>query len=179
MILLAVIGAAHGIRGAVKVKTFTQTPKSIFAYGPLRDEKGEEYSLKFLRPAPSDCVIATIEGVKDRTQAEALLGTKLYVERNQLPDLMEEEFYHSDLIGMKVHDLEGQGLGRVKAISNFGAGDFLEIVDANYHLYTIPFTRVAVPFIRLPTKDSEGGIQIDRSFLLDSATSREISEEEG
>jgi 16S rRNA processing protein RimM len=179
MILLAVIGAAYGIRGAIKVKTFTQTPKSIFAYGSLRDEKGKGYSLKFLRPAPPDCVIATIEGVADRTQAEALLGTKLYVERDQLPDLMEDEFYHSDLIGMKVYDLKGQDLGHLKAISNFGAGDFLEIVDADYHLYTVPFTRAAVPFIRLPTKESEGGIQIDGSFLLDSATLRETGEEEG
>ncbi len=178
MILLAVIGAAHGIQGAVKVKTFTQTPKSILTYGALRDEKGKEYSLKFVRLAPPDCVIVTVEGIRDRNQAEALRGTKLYVERSQLPDLPSEEFYHSDLIGMKVCDLEGQDVGHVKAISNFGAGDFLEIIDANYHLYTIPFTRLAVPFIRLPAKESEGGIQIDRDFLLDSATVRETGGEE-
>ena len=147
-------------------------------YGALQDEQGKEYSLKFLRLAPPDCVIVTIEGVEDRTQAEALRGIKLYVERNQLPDLVEEEFYHSDLIGLKVHDLEDQDVGHVKAISNFGAGDFLEIVAANYHLYTIPFTRVAVPIIRLATKESEGGIQVDRSFLLDSATLRETGGEE-
>jgi 16S rRNA processing protein RimM len=178
MILLAVIGSAHGIRGAVKVKTFTQSPRSVLNYGALRDETGKEYILKFLRLAPPDCLIVTIEGVKDRTQAEALRGAKLYVERDQLPDLVEEEFYHSDLIGMFVHDLEGQEIGHLKAISNFGAGDFLEIVDAAYHLYTIPFTKVAVPFIQLPTKESEGVIQIDRSFLLDSTIPPETEGED-
>jgi 16S rRNA processing protein RimM len=178
MILLAVIGSAHGIRGAVKVKTFTENPRSILSYGALRDETGKEYSLKFLRLAPPDCLIVTIEGVGDRTQAETMRGTKLYVERDQLPDLVEEEFYHSDLIGLMVHDLAGQEIGRLKAISNFGAGDFLEIVDATYHLYTIPFTKVAVPSIQLPTKESEGVIQIDRSFLLDSTLSQETDGED-
>ena len=178
MILLAIIGSAHGIRGAVKIKTFTENPSNILSYGALRDETGKEYSLKFLRLAPPDCLIVTIAGVADRTKAETLRGTKLYVERDQLPDLVEEEFYHSDLIGMIVHDLAGQEVGHVKAISNFGAGDFLEIVDATYHLYTIPFTQVAVPLIQLPTKELEGVIQIDRSFLLDSTISQETDGED-
>jgi 16S rRNA processing protein RimM len=177
MILLAVIGSAHGVRGAVKVKTFTENPRSILSYGALRDETGKEYSLKFLRLAPPDCLIVTIEGVGDRTQAETVRGTKLYVERDQLPDLVEEEFYHSDLVGMPVHDLTGQEVGHVKAISNFGAGDFLEIVDATYHLYTIPFTKIAVPSIQLATKELKGVIQIDRSFLLDSTAPRETDGE--
>lgn len=172
MILLAVIAAAHGIQGAVKVKTFTQSPKNILAYGPLRDEKGRQYPLKLVRVLPPDSLIVAIEGVKDRNQAEALRGTKLYVERGQLPDLIEEEFYHSDLIGMAVQDLEGQDIGQVRAVSNFGAGDFLEIIDSNSHLYTIPFTRDAVPIIRLPKNGVDGGIQIDRRFLLDSTLSQ-------
>ncbi len=178
MILLAVIGSAHGIQGAVKVKTFTQSPRSILTYGTLRDEKGQEFSLKFLRLAPPDCLIVTIDGVGNRNQAEALRGTKLYVERAQLPDLPEEEFYHTDLIGLVVQDLEGQDIGHLRAINNFGAGDFLEIVGPDYHLYTISFTRVAVPLIRLPTKESAGCIQIDRAFLLDSITAQETSGEE-
>ncbi len=178
MILLAVIGSAHGIQGAVKVKTFTQSPKSILTYGALRDEKGQEFSLKFLRLAPPDCLIVTIKGIENRNKAEALRGTKLYVERNQLPDLPEEEFYHTDLIGLMVQDLEGQDIGRLRAISNFGAGDFLETIGSDYHLYTIPFTRVAVPIIRLPTQESAGCIQIDRVFLLDSTTAQEMNGEE-
>jgi len=112
----------------------------------------------------------TIKGVEDRNQAEALRGTKLYVERGQLPDLPSDEFYHSDLLGLPVQDLEGQTIGSARALSNFGAGDFLEIVDSAHHIYTIPFTRKAVPIIRLPEKGQDGGIQIDRQFLLDSTT---------
>ena len=175
MILLAVIAAAHGIRGAVKVKTFTQNPANILAYGPLRDEKGRDYSLKLVREVSSHSLIMTIEGVDDRNQAEALRGTKLYVERRQLPDLIEEEFYHRDLMGLNVQDLEGQDIGKVCAVSNFGAGDFLEIIDSDHHLYTIPFTRKAVPLIQLPEKGRDGRIQIDRQFLLDS-TSRQSEE---
>lgn len=172
MILLAVIAAAHGIQGAVKVKTFTQSPKNILAYGPLQDEKGRLYPLRFVREVLPDSLIVSIEGVNDRNQAESLRGTQLYVERAQLPDLIEEEFYHSDLMDLPVQDLEGREVGRVRAVSNFGAGDFLEIIDSDHHLYTIPFTREAVPVIQLAGKGLNGSIQIDRRFLLDSAISQ-------
>ncbi|MBX9804739.1 MAG: ribosome maturation factor RimM [Alphaproteobacteria bacterium] len=168
MILLAVIATAHGIRGAVKVKTFTQNPENIFTYGALKDEKGRTYQLKLVRLLSSDSLIASVEGIVDRNQAEALRGTKLYIERLQLPDLVEEEFYHSDLIGLKVLDLEGQDVGYVQAIGNYGAGDYIEILDESHHLFTIPFTREAVPIVRLPKGDEEGGLQVDRRFLLDS-----------
>lgn len=170
MILLAIIASAHGIKGAVKVKTFTQNAGNIFSYGPLRDEKGVKFSLTLVREVSPDTLIMTIKGVEDRNQAEALRGTKLYVERSQLPDLPSDEFYHSDLLGLEVQDLEGQTIGSVRALNNFGAGDFLEIVDSAYHIYTIPFTRKAVPIIKLPEKDKDGVIQIDRQFLLDSTT---------
>lgn len=168
MILLAVIAQAHGIRGDVKVKTFTQDPANIVAYGPLHDEQGREYSLKLIRVSSGDSLIASIKGVSDRNQAEALRGTKLYIERSQLPDLIEEEFYHSDLIGLEVQDLEGQDIGRVSAVSNYGAGDFLEIIDSNYHLYTISFTRQAVPIVQLPGNGRDGIIKVDRQYLLES-----------
>lgn len=172
MILLATIATAHGIQGAVKVKTFTQNPENIFAYGVLKDEKSQVYPLKLMRVVPPDSVIVTIEGIKDRNQAEALRGTKLYVERDQLPDLVEEEFYHSDLMGLAVQDLEGQDIGQVRAVLNFGAGDFLEIMGAEGHLYTIPFTREAVPVIRLPKRGCDGSVQIDHRLLLDLAQSQ-------
>lgn len=167
MVLLGVIVAAHGIQGAVKVKAFTQSPQNVLAYGALQDEKGQKYPLKFVRLALPDGFIATVEGIKDRNQAEALRGTRLYVERENLPDLSEEEFYHSDLIGLPVQDLEGQEVGHVKAVSNFGAGDFIEIMNAASHLYTIPFTRQAVPGVQLPKKGVGGSLQIDPTFLLD------------
>jgi 16S rRNA processing protein RimM len=166
MILLAVIGAAHGIQGAVKIKTFTQSPENILAYGALRDEKGYEYLLKLVRIVVPDSVIVRVEGIHNRNEAEALRGTKLYVERTQLPDLVEEEFYHSDLTGLAVQDLEGKAIGQVRAVSNFGAGDFLEIIGVGGHLYTISFTREAVPLVRLSKNGAEGYIQVDHRFLL-------------
>jgi 16S rRNA processing protein RimM len=171
MILLAIIGAAHGIKGAVKVKAFTHIPTNILDYGPLQDEKGQKYILKLVRVASPDSLIMTVKGVEDRNQAEALRGIKLYVNRDQLPDPQEEEFYHSDLVGLKAQDLQGNAIGHVKAVSNFGAGDFLELVDSNHHLYTIPFTKEAVPLIQLTKSGIEGHVQVDRRFLLDSTAS--------
>lgn len=173
MILLAIIGAAHGIKGDVKVKTFTADPTNIMAYGPLRDEKGIIYSLKLIKVTAPDTVIVTIKGIADRNQAEALRGIKLYVDREQLPDLPEEEFYHSDLLGMVVEDLEGNEIGHVSAVNNFGAGDFIELIDSHQHLFTIPFTKEAIPHIQVPTAGIEGKMVIDRRFLLDSTASRE------
>lgn len=169
MILLAVVTSAHGIQGAVKVKTFTEKPESIFSYGQLQDEGGRAYALKLVRRVSEDSLIATIENVRDRSQAEALRGLKLYVERDQLPLPPEEEFYHMDLIGLLVRTLEGDDIGHVRQVNNFGAGDFLEIVSADHHVYTVPFTREAVPVIRLPDKEEGGMIQIDSQFLLDAA----------
>jgi 16S rRNA processing protein RimM len=168
MILLAVIVAAHGIQGAVKLKAFCQDPANINAYGPLRDEAGKEYQLKLVRVISQDSLIVTMDGIHDRNQAENLRGTKLYIDRNQLPTLVEDEFYHSDLIGLIVQDLQGTTVGRVCAVSNHGAGDFLEIMDDAHHLYTVPFTKVAVPIIQLPEGDKDGCVKIDRHFLLDN-----------
>jgi 16S rRNA processing protein RimM len=172
VILLAVVASAHGIQGAVKIKTFTEKPESIFSYGKLQDERGHQYALKLIRLVSENSLIARIEGVEDRSQAESLKGVKLYVERNQLPHLPEEEFYHADLFGLPVQTLEGDTIGHVRNISNFGAGDFLEIISTDYRVYTIPFTREAVPVIQLPEKGREGVIQVDGRFLLDAAHSQ-------
>ena len=168
MILLAIIASAHGIQGAVKVKTFTQVPTNIFDYGPLRNEKGQTFSLKLVREVSANSLIMKIDGITDRNQAESLRGTKLFVERHRLPDLPEEEFYYSDLIGLSVKDLNGDLIGVLDALGNYGAGDFLEISAADHHIYTIPFTREAVPIIRLPEEDKDGEVRVDRQFLLDS-----------
>ncbi|MBM3467929.1 MAG: 16S rRNA processing protein RimM [Alphaproteobacteria bacterium] len=171
MILLAVIGAAHGIQGAVKVKTFSHHPENIFSYGVLQDEKGKHYTLKLVRPQSADCLIVKIEGINSRTEAEGLRGTKLYVDRSQLPALGEEEFYESDLIGLVVKDLEGKEIGHIKAFGDFGAGSFLEIIDMKGRLLTLPFTQEAVPIISMPTEktpneNTKGFICIDPNFLM-------------
>jgi 16S rRNA processing protein RimM len=154
---LGVIGAAHGVRGALRVKTFTQTPHDFAAYGPLTDEKGERvFVVTSCRPAKAGVHI-TLEGVNDRTAAEALKNTALYVARDKLPTLDDaDDFYHSDLIGLDVRDGVGAQIGQVLACHNFGAGDLLEIQFADSHAASFggktafyAFTKAVIPEVNL------------------------------
>jgi 16S rRNA processing protein RimM len=149
MVCVGVVLAAHGLRGEVKVKTFTEDPASIAAYGELADAKGRRYRLTRARAVPGG-VVAAMAGVNDRGLAEALRGTRLFVERARLPATAEDEFYHADLIGMTAQDADGAELGRVVAVHNFGAGDILEIAVAGAgETSMIPFTRECVPVVDL------------------------------
>jgi 16S rRNA processing protein RimM len=146
-VLMAVIGAAHGIKGEVRVKTFTGDPMALANYGLLHASDGRSFELLGLRPQ-GNIVVARLKGVGDRSAAEALNGTELFVERAALPDkLEEEEFYHADLVGMDVLDESGNRLGKVTAIQNFGAGDILEVKGPGSDGTLIPFTKAAVPSI--------------------------------
>jgi 16S rRNA processing protein RimM len=144
---LGVIGAAHGVRGAMKVKTFTQTPQDLAAYGPLTDEKGERVFVIESCKADKQGARVTLAGVKDRDAAQKLTGTSLYVARAKLPSLeAADDFYYADLIGLQVRDEAGAASGVVAAVHNFGAGDLLEITGddgAGYY----PFTKRVVPHI--------------------------------
>lgn len=161
LLCLGVIGAAHGVRGAVRVKTFTQTPQDLAAYGPLTDEKGERvFVVTSCRAAKAGAHI-TLQGVSDRDAAEALKNTGLYVARDKLPSLDDEDdFYHSDLVGLAVRDSDGAQMGRVLACHNFGAGDLLEIRFTKAYCEThalnqiggtafYPFTKLVVPQVNL------------------------------
>lgn len=144
-ICLGAIVAAHGVKGAVKVACFTSEPEAITAYGPLTDESGKtQYKLQLIGPTKGG-VLARVAGVGDRNAAEALKGTRLYVERKALPKTDEEEFYHADLIGLAARWEDGAALGRVLAVHNFGAGDMLEIAREGASSLMVPFTREAVP----------------------------------
>lgn len=144
-ILMAVIGAAHGLRGEVRVKTFTGDPLALGDYGPLRTQDGRVFTVAELRPGKT-VVVARFAEVRDRNSAEALTGTELFVEREALPgDLEEDEFYHADLIGLKARDAAGTVLGRIAAIHDFGGGDVIELRLADGASAMIPFTREAVP----------------------------------
>lgn len=146
---LAVIGAAQGIKGAVRVKTFTGDPMAIADYGPLYDETGRRFDILDLRPHNS-MLVARFEGVSDRTAAEALNGTALFVDRTALPgDLDEEEFYHADLVGLDAVDREGATVGTVKAVLNYGGGDILDITRPGGGSVLVPFTKAAVPSVDL------------------------------
>ena len=126
-ILLGRITDAHGIRGDVIVHSYAEVAEDIAAYGPLSDKAGTRtFALKIVRVTPKG-VVAHIKGLTDRNAAEALKGTELYVARDKLPKTAEDEFYHSDLIGLMAFSPDGNQIGRVVSVQNFGAGELIEI----------------------------------------------------
>lgn len=144
-VLLAAIAGAHGVRGLVKLKTFTEAPENVAAYGPLSDEAGRSYKLTLKGKAKGD-LLAAIDGVTDRDAAQALKGTRLYVDRDALPPTEDDdEFYLADLIGLEAQAPDGRGLGRVVNVANHGAGDILEIEPRDGAAFLVPFTKEAVP----------------------------------
>lgn len=150
-ILLGQIGAAHGIKGEVRIATHTQDPLAIGTYGPLdTDKPGVTITLSRLR-LRKNVVVAHIKGIADRNAAEALNGTNLYIDRAKLPDTEDEDdFYHADLIGLEARLESGVVIGKVSAIPNFGAGDLIEIRDPQSgDTYLYPFTKAVVPTIRI------------------------------
>ncbi len=148
-ILIARIGAAHGIRGEVRVKSFGDDPLSFADYGPLETADGRRLTVASARLQKS-VVVTRFKGVDDRNAAEALNGTDLYVAREALPELDDEdEFYHADLLGLDAVTEAGETLGRIVALPDFGAGTLVEIRPEGAPSYYVPFTREAVPHVDL------------------------------
>jgi len=147
LVCVAVVATAHGVRGALKLRCFTEDPASVAAYGPVVDAKGRRLTLRVIG-STRDGVIAQALEVASREQAELLRGAELFVPRHRLPPPEEDEFYHEDLIGLEVVDRSGAGRGRVLAVHNHGAGDVIEI-GAEDDSFLLPFTREAVPEIDL------------------------------
>ena len=152
-ILLGHIAGAHGIRGEVLIKTYTEAPENVGAYGPLCDESGTRtFNLKSAR-ATQKGVVARLQGVDDRNAAEALKGIALYIERERLPAAADGEFYHADLIGLAAVDSDGKPLGEIVAVQNYGAGDLLEIRLAGAsRTELVPFTDAAVPEVDIAAR---------------------------
>ena len=147
-VLLGDIGAAHGLKGEVRLRSFTETPAAIADYGPLEDETGGKViEISSVRPGPKG-LIARIKGVTTRESAEALTSTKLYVPRDRLPEAEEGAYYHSDLIGLEAYDAFDVQIGTVVAMYNFGAGDIIEVklLSGGDNLL-LPFTDATVPEI--------------------------------
>jgi 16S rRNA processing protein RimM len=147
-ICVAQIGAAHGIRGEVRLKSFTEDPMAITAYGPLESEDGaQRFEIEELRPA-KDHFVARLFGVEGRDAAERLTNVKLYVPRDRLPPVQDAEtYYHADLIGLAAVTPDGAALGTVTAILNFGAGDVIEIKPASGEPLMVPFNDASVPAV--------------------------------
>ena len=151
-ICVARIGAAHGVRGAVKLWTFTEDPLAVKAYGPLSTKDGaRQFEVTHAREA-KDHLVATLKGIDTREDAERLNGIELYIAREKLPETDEDEYYHADLIGLAAVNAADEPLGRVTAIHNFGAGDIIEVAPPDGATMLLPFTNAVVP-----TVDIAGG----------------------
>ncbi|MFQ6018996.1 MAG: ribosome maturation factor RimM [Kiloniellaceae bacterium] len=149
-ICVGMIAGPHGVRGQVRVESFTQDPMDFTAYGPLTDATGTRRFDLTVTGRAKGMLLARIEGIDDREAAQALHGTRLYVARAALPEPGdEEEYYHADLIGLRAQDGAGKALGRVVAVHNYGAGDVIEIEGPEGSSLLVPFTKAAVPFIDL------------------------------
>jgi 16S rRNA processing protein RimM len=148
-VLLAAVIGAQGLKGEVKVKTFTATPDALSRYGVLHTRDGRKLVITAFRPAKEGEAVLAFEGVRDRNAAESLKGAELFVERAALPVPAEDEFYHADLIGLEARDHEGRMLGRVLAVHNFGASDVIELARADGDSVHLAFTKETVPVINI------------------------------
>ena len=148
-ICVARIGAPHGVRGQVRLWTFTEAPLAVKDYGPLASKDGaRQFEVTHIREAKGH-LIATLKGVVTREQAELLNGVELYVARERLPATAEDEYYHADLIGLAAVNASGEPLGQIIAVHNFGAGDIIEIAPQQGKTLLLPFTNAVVPSIDL------------------------------
>ena len=144
-VCIGAIAGAFGVQGEVRLKSFTTDPSDIATYGPLwTEDGGRSFSVRLTRPVTGG-LGARLDGVVTREDAEALKGVTLWVDRTMLPSLPDDEFYHTDLIGLEVVDTGGTVLGRVHAVFDHGAGDILDITGP--HPMMLPFTRAFVPTV--------------------------------
>jgi len=148
-VLLAVIIGAQGLKGEVKVKTFTAVPEAVASYGLLYSSDGRRFVVTAARPAKNGEAILVLADIGDRNAAEALKGLELFVPRSALPATDGEEFYHADLVGLRADDEFDRKIGTVKAIHNYGAGDVIEIEEPGGDSLLLAFTRETVPRIEI------------------------------
>jgi 16S rRNA processing protein RimM len=170
------IGAPHGIRGEVRLRSFTAEPGAIARYGPLETEDGRVFAIEMMRPG-KDGFVARLAGIRDRDAAARLARTKLYVPRERLPEPQEaDEYYYADLVGLTVVDRNGKVLGTVMALHNFGAGDLIELRPAQGGATVmLPFNAAVVPVV-----DVAGGrlvIDPPEGSLVPSARGRSTRSE--
>ena len=153
-ICIGQILGAHGVRGLVKLASFTEEPENVAAYGPLSDEKGKRVFRPELKSWNKTHFIASFDTIKTREEAEALKGTKLYVPRANLPKAEQGQYYYSDLIGLEARLASGQVYGKVIDVKNYGAGDIIEVTRPG-GAELLPFTNHVVP-----------EVHVDQGFLV-------------
>jgi 16S rRNA processing protein RimM len=174
-ICVAVVTGAHGVRGGVKLKSFTVDAESVVGYGPLSDKSGERrFHVRLTGEASNGQWIATIKGITDRDTAAALRGTELYVDRDALPAPDEDEFYHADLIGLRAELVDGAVLGTVLGVHDFGAGDMLEVQPPRGPSLMVPFLKAVVPVVDM----ANGRVIIDPpAGLLDGGKPDDVPDD--
>ncbi|PIE13712.1 MAG: 16S rRNA processing protein RimM [Rhodobacterales bacterium] len=149
-ICVGAFAGAYGVNGQVRLKSFCAEPAAIADYSPLSDETGARSFEISLSRSINNALIADVTGITSKEAADALKGLRLFARRDQLPTLPDDEFYHTDLIGLTVLDTGGTVLGKVKAVQNHGASDLLEIIPENgSDTVLLPFTNQAVPTVDL------------------------------
>ena len=171
MICIGAIAGARGVKGDVRIKSFTGEPGAVADYGTVSDETGgRTFRIRVTGLGTGKAlgmVFARLDGVNDRDAAEALKGTRLYVARSALPEPSEDEFYHADLVGVRADLVDGGTLGVIREVHDFGAGTVLEIAGEQAGIVMVPFTRAAVPIVDL----ASGRVVIDPPVgLLEPAT---------
>jgi|TARA_X000000950_G_C13784572_1_gene606616 16S rRNA processing protein RimM len=151
-ISVGAISGAYGVRGELRIKSYCAVPEDIESYSPLSSEDGtRSFNLALVRPVKNGFV-ARITDVTSKEEADALRGTVLFAQRDQLPSLPDDEFYHTDLIGLEVYDTGGTLIGKVKTVQNHGADDLLETqLAGSAQTVFLPFTKAAVPTVDLAT----------------------------
>jgi 16S rRNA processing protein RimM len=154
LVLVGVLGAPQGVKGEIRVKSYTSDPRAICAYGPLCDAaERRRFEIARLRSLKNDLLIAKLEGVETRNAAAALTGVELFARRARLPPPGEGEYYLADLVGLEAYSREGDRLGRVERVCNYGAGDILEIAPRDGgETLLLPFTKAVAPIV-----DVQGG----------------------
>ena len=152
MILVGVIGAPHGVKGELRLKSFTADPLAIADYDPLTDDKGETLLLTKVRLLKDDMLVVKFDGIDGRDEAAKLTRRELFVLRSQLPPPDEDEFYFSDLIGLAVKTVAGEDFGTIHAVENYGAGDVLDIKKNDGEHVLVPFTKAAVPHVDMAAR---------------------------
>lgn len=169
-VVVAEFGAPHGIKGEVRLKSFTADPLSVADYGPLQAEDGRVFEIAAARPAAGssspDMLVVRIKGVGDRNGAEALKGLRLSIPFDRLPPAQDGEYYHADLVGLSAMTPDGETVGTVVGVHNYGAGDLLEIAPARGPTLLVPFSDAHVPDVDVaggrvtvvpPTFDDDDG----------------------
>ena len=169
-VCIGVVTGLHGLKGEVKLKSFTAEPKDVAAYGPVANKSGEQsFEIRIISSSQKG-LIAELSGVNDRNAAEAIQGTELYVSRDKLPELEEDEFYYSDLIGLPVEHIDGGAIGIVSLVDNYGAGEVMEVELKDGGTEMFLMSRDVVPEIDLengrivvnpPTEVYAGGAHDD------------------